>query len=132
MRPQPLNSAYPSGEKGVDSWWWTGGVRRWQGPRFDASGPHVGQELVGDFSEHLFSQTGHAEDVVSSPVDVVSERNELRRGKETRRGEEREQKDERKQGRVCKKDERNQKDRRKQGQMRKQSQGEQRIQEKER
>lgn len=56
---------------------WTGGVRRGQGAGFDPSGPHVGQELVRDLSEHLFSQTSHAEDVVPSSVDVVSERNKL-------------------------------------------------------
>lgn len=89
---KPLNSAYPSCEKGVDSWWWTGSVRRWQGTRFDPPGSHVGQELVGNFSQHFFSQTGHAEDVISSSVNVVSERNKLRgeaRGKDTRKGENR-------------------------------------------
>ena len=68
------------------SWWWTGGVRWWKGARFDPSGPHVGQELIGDFGKYFFSQSSHAEDVVSSPVNVVSERNKLRkRGEETRR-----------------------------------------------
>lgn len=75
--PRPLDSAYPSGEERVDGRRRTGGVRRRQGAGFDPSGPHVGQELVGDFSEHLLRQTSHAEDVVPSSVNVVSERNEL-------------------------------------------------------
>lgn len=63
----------------MDGWGGAGGVGRWQGARFDPSGPHVGQELVGDLGEHLLRQASHAEDVVPSPVDVVSERNELRK-----------------------------------------------------
>lgn len=76
-RPWPLNSTYPPGKKGVNGRCRTWGIGRWQWPRFDASGPHVGQELVWDFSKHFFSQTGHAENVVSSSVNVVSEGNEL-------------------------------------------------------
>lgn len=69
----------------MDHLWWTGGVRRWQGAWFDPTGPHVGQELVWDFSKHFLSQTSHAEDVVSPPVNVVSERNKLwSRNKERR------------------------------------------------
>lgn len=102
-RTQPLDSAYSSGKEGVDSWWWTGGVRGWQRSGFDSSGSHVGQELVWYFGKHFFSKTSHTEDVVSSSINVVSERNELRRGnkenkgEETRRGEERRQEHGRKQ-----------------------------------
>lgn len=85
VRPLSLDSAYPPCKEGVDSWWWTGGVRRWQGPGFDSSGSHVGQELVWNFGKHFFGQTSHAQDVVSSPINVVSERNELRRGNEKNR-----------------------------------------------
>lgn len=62
----------------MDSWWWTWGIRGWKRAGFDSSGPHVGQELVRDFGEDFLSQSSHAKDVVSSPVDVVSERNKLR------------------------------------------------------
>lgn len=79
-KPRLLDPAYPSGEEGVDGWRWAGGVRRWQRARLDPSGPHVGQELVGDFGEHFLSQAGHAEDVVTPSVDVVSERDKLCRG----------------------------------------------------
>ena len=72
--------AHPPGEEGVDRRRGAGGVRGGQGPRLDPPGPHVGQELVRDFGQHLFSQAGHAEDVVPPPVDVVPERNELDRG----------------------------------------------------
>lgn len=85
-RPQPLDSAYPPCKEGVDSWWWTGGVRRWQGPGFDSAGSHVGQELVWYFGKHFFGQASHAKDVVSSPIYVVSERNKLRRGNKKNRG----------------------------------------------
>lgn len=61
----------------MDSRWWTRGVRRWQGAWFDPPGPHVGQELVRDFGKHFLSQASHAEDVVTSTVDIVSERNKL-------------------------------------------------------
>lgn len=79
----------------MESRWWTGGVRRRQGAGFDPSGPHVGQELVRDFSEHFLSEASHAEDVVTPSVNVVSERNKLRRGEETRRREVRRQVEER-------------------------------------
>lgn len=72
----------------MDGRWWTGGVGRWQGARFDPSGPHVGQELVRDFGEHFLSQASHAEDVVSPPVDVVSERDELWRREDGKQGDE--------------------------------------------
>lgn len=73
----------------MESRWWTGGVRRWQGAWFDPSGPHVGQELVWDFGEHFLGQASHAEDVVSPPVNVVSERNKLWRKEERKQAEER-------------------------------------------
>lgn len=63
----------------MNSWRWAGGVGRRQGPRFDPSGPHVGQELVRDLGEYFLGQASHAEDVVPSPVNVVSERNKLGR-----------------------------------------------------
>lgn len=58
------------------------GRRRRQ--RLDPAGPHVGQELVGDLGQDVFGEPGHAQDVVPCPVDVVSERDELR-GKRKRR-----------------------------------------------
>lgn len=48
---------------------------------FDASAPHVLEELIWDFCKNVFGQTGHAEDVIPSAIDVVSERNELRRNR---------------------------------------------------
>lgn len=48
---------------------------------FHASAPHVLQELIRDFGKNVFGQTGHAEDVIPSAIDVVSERNELRRNR---------------------------------------------------
>lgn len=77
-----LDPAYPSGEKGVDGWRWTGGVGRWQRAGFDPPGSHVGQELVGDLSQHFLSQAGHAENVVTTSVNVVPERDELEKMEE--------------------------------------------------
>lgn len=76
-RPRPLNSAYPSGEEGVESGWRAGGVRRGKGAWFDPSGPHVGEELVWDLCENFLSQAGHAEDVVATAIDIVSKRDKL-------------------------------------------------------
>lgn len=64
----------------MQSWGGAGRVGGRQRARLDASGPHVGQELVRDLSQHLLGQTGHAEDVVAPPVDVVSEGDELWEG----------------------------------------------------
>lgn len=75
----PSDPAYPSGVERVDGRGRTRGIRWRLGAWFDPSGPHVGEKLVGDFGEHFFSQTSHAQNVVSSPVDVVSERNKLTR-----------------------------------------------------
>lgn len=44
---------------------------------FDGSSLHVGDQLLGDLSQNVFSQPCHAEHVVTGPVHVVSERNEL-------------------------------------------------------
>lgn len=52
------------------------GRRRWG--RLDPAGPHVGEELVGDLGQDVFGEPRHAQDVVPRPVDVVSERDELR------------------------------------------------------
>lgn len=48
-----------------------------RGRRLDPAGPHVGEELVGDFSQDVLGESGHAQNVVPGPVDVVSERNKL-------------------------------------------------------
>lgn len=47
--------------------------------RFDASASHVLEELIWNFRENVLGQTGHAEDVISSAIDVVTEGNKLRR-----------------------------------------------------
>lgn len=54
-------------------------VGRWRWRRLDPAGPHVGEELVGDLSQDIFGEPGHAQDVVSRPVDVVPEWDKLRR-----------------------------------------------------
>lgn len=74
---QLLDPAYPSGEKRVDGWRWAGSVGRRQRARFDAPGSHVGQELVGDLGQHFLGQAGHAENVVTTSVNVVAERDKL-------------------------------------------------------
>lgn len=61
----------------MDGWRRTRGVGRRQRAGFDPSGPHVGQELVGDLGQHFLGQAGHAEDVVTASVNVVAERDEL-------------------------------------------------------
>lgn len=43
----------------------------------DPSGPHVGQELLGDLGQDVLGQPGHAQDVVSTSVHVIPERHEL-------------------------------------------------------
>lgn len=83
---QLLDPAYPSGEEGVDGWRWTRGVGRRQRAGFDPSGPHVGQELVGDLGQHFLGQAGHAEDVVTASVNVVAERDELEKMRAQSRG----------------------------------------------
>lgn len=45
--------------------------------RLNSSALHERQQLVGDLGEDIFSQPGHAEDLVARSVDVVSERNKL-------------------------------------------------------
>lgn len=55
------------------------GVGRRRRRRFDAAGPHVGQELVRDLGQDVFGEPGHAQDVVPAPVDVISEGDKLRR-----------------------------------------------------
>lgn len=47
--------------------------------RFDASAPHVLEELIWDFRKNVLGQTGHAKYVIPSAINVVSERNKLRR-----------------------------------------------------
>lgn len=61
----------------MESRWGAGGVGRGQRTGFDPPGPHVGQELVWDLCKDLLSQAGHAEDVVATAIDVVSERDKL-------------------------------------------------------
>ena len=72
------DSAHTSGEERVHGG--DGGVGRGGGARFDPPGPHVGEELVRDLGQHLLGQAGHAEDVVSPPVYVVSEGDKLGEG----------------------------------------------------
>lgn len=68
---------------GVDECrWGFGGAGVGRMLRFDASAPHILEELIGDFRKNVFGQTGHAEDVIPSGIDVVSERNELRNRRE--------------------------------------------------
>lgn len=69
-----LDSSYLSLER-LPRWC----VRRWSWRRFNPPGPHVGQELVGDLSQHIFGEPGHAQDVVSSAVNIVSEWDKLRK-----------------------------------------------------
>lgn len=53
-------------------------VGRWRWRRLYPAGPHVGEELVRDLSQDVFSEPGHAQDVAPSSVNVVPEWNELR------------------------------------------------------
>ena len=71
--------ACPSSDLGLDGLS-RGGVRRGRGQGLDAPGPHVGQELVGDLCQDIFSQPCHAQDVVPCPVNVVSEGDKLGEG----------------------------------------------------
>lgn len=54
-------------------------VRRRSWRRFNPPGPHVRQELVRDLSQHVFGEPGHAQDVISGPVNIVSEWDKLRK-----------------------------------------------------
>lgn len=54
-------------------------VRRWSWRWFNPPGPHIGQELVRDLSQHIFGEPGHAQNVISSPVNIVSEWDKLRK-----------------------------------------------------
>lgn len=54
------------------------GVRRRRGWWLDSSGPHVGEKLLRDLSEDIFSQSSHAQDVVSASVNIIPERHELK------------------------------------------------------
>lgn len=54
-----------------------GRVKRRHGDRFDASALHVGDQLVGDLSQHILSKPRHAQHVVPRAVHVVSERDKL-------------------------------------------------------
>lgn len=56
-------------------------VSRRYGVRFDASALHVGDQLVRDLSQYIFSQPRHAQHVVSRSVHVVSEWDKLDTGK---------------------------------------------------
>lgn len=67
-----LNSSYLS----LDGLPWRC-VRRRCWRWFNPPGPHVGQELVGNLSQHILGQPGHAQDVISSPVNIVSEWDKL-------------------------------------------------------
>lgn len=55
----------------------SGRVSRWDGVRFNGSALHVGDELVRDLGQHVFSQPRHAQHVVACAVHVVSERHKL-------------------------------------------------------
>lgn len=65
---------------GLVPWW----VRRWDRVGFNASALHVGDELVRDFSQYVFSQPRHAEHMVTCAVHVVSERDKLTRERKVR------------------------------------------------
>lgn len=45
---------------------------------FNSSALHKRQQLVGDLGEDVLSQPGHAEDLVTGSVNVVSEWNKLK------------------------------------------------------
>lgn len=75
--------------------WWRSSdalaeVRQWRGgecwPRLDPSALHEGQQLVGDLGQDILRQPGHAEDLVTRSVDVVSERHELEAGRQEEDG----------------------------------------------
>lgn len=65
-------------------------VRQWRGgecrPRLDPPALHERQQLVGDLGQDVFGQPGHAEDLVPRPVDVVSERDELKASGQEEKG----------------------------------------------
>lgn len=56
-----------------------GGLRggRQRRPGLDASTFHVRQQLVGNLCQDILGQSGHAQNLIPRPVDVVSERNKL-------------------------------------------------------
>lgn len=54
-----------------------GRVGRWYGVRFNASALHVGDQLIRDLRQYVFSQPRHAQHVVSRSVHVVSEWDKL-------------------------------------------------------
>lgn len=54
-----------------------GRVSRWDGVRLNASALHVGDQLVGDLRQYVFSQPRHAQHMVSCAVHVVSEWDKL-------------------------------------------------------
>lgn len=54
--------------RGVSWWDWVG---------FNASALHVGDQLVRDLSQYVFSQPRHAQHMVTCAVHVVSERDKL-------------------------------------------------------
>ena len=53
-------------------------VRGGCGVGFDPSALHVGDELVRDLRQHVFSEPRHAQHVVPRPVHVIAEGDELR------------------------------------------------------
>lgn len=52
-------------------------VGRGRRQRLDPSCPHVGEELVGDLGQDVLGKAGHAQDVVTCPVDVIPEWDKL-------------------------------------------------------
>lgn len=52
-------------------------VGRGRRQRLDPSCPHVGEELVGDLGQDVLGKAGHAQDVVTRPVDIIPEWDKL-------------------------------------------------------
>lgn len=74
--PRPLAACVGSDGAGLRGVVGRVGWRR--GAGFDASALHVGDELVGDLSQHVLCQPRHAQHMVAGAVHVVSERDKLR------------------------------------------------------
>lgn len=54
--------------------------RRWR--RLDPSGSHVGEKLLWDLGQDILRQSSHAQDVISTPVNVIPEWYKLKQKRE--------------------------------------------------
>lgn len=72
------SSVWGGGSDGIGLGLVAGRVRwRWDRIGFNGSALHVGDQLVGDLSQHVFGQPRHAQHMVTCAVHVVSEWHKL-------------------------------------------------------